>query len=178
MAVLLSFSSLDDARISAARSRRSFKSLTRDASITNSALPCLQIGFSVQIPAGSGEAVTDVSAGRCAFARRRAKNCPHRRRPRRAETSPSSRAAFSRADMATLVSTKVSANSLSQRSVHARSRTGDRPPWLQGSSFPLQVSRARLAVARSGSSERRCSPGDHPVNGRAPACIGSRRGRQ
>ena len=34
----------------------------------NSALLCLQIGFSVQIRAGSGEAVTDVSAGRCAFA--------------------------------------------------------------------------------------------------------------
>ena len=73
-------------------------------------------------------AVADVG-GRLAPAPRAATRRPHHRRPRRADISPSSRAAFSRADMATLVQFNVSAVSVSHRS-RLRSKSARCPAAL------------------------------------------------
>src|SRR5262249_1226836 len=123
-----------------------------DARITDSALAKPGRVQLLKIPAatlitwcGAGPVpVTDVRAGRCPLGGSGVTSRPHhRRRPRRPDNSPSSRAAFSRATMATLFRTNVSAISLSQRSRSRSRRPGVRPHSLQGNSFRFRAWQAR-----------------------------------
>jgi hypothetical protein len=76
------------------------------------------------------QAVTDVPVGgRLCPAPRAVTRRLHHRRPRRADISPSSRAAFSRADMATFVKFKVSTVSVSHLS-RSRSKSARCPAAL------------------------------------------------
>ena len=72
----------------------------------------------------------------------------HQRRRRGADISPSNRAAFSRADMATLVSAKVSAMSVSHRS-RSRSKSARAPAILASRQFFSASSVASSVCIRS-----------------------------
>ena len=100
-----------------------------------------------------------------------APNHPNQRR--RADSSPSSRAAFSRANMARLPSFRASVMSVSNAHVHAQSPPGDRRHGLPSIAFPPQPWRDHLRVAQRARSSHR-SRGNDPPGGRAGSlrCFG------
>jgi hypothetical protein len=137
------------------------------ASLCANQSPCLLSQIRTGTPTSTGLRLGERTTERVAWV----PNHPNQRR--RADSSPSSRAAFSRADMARLPSFRASVMSVSNARVHAQSPPGDRRHGLPSIAFPPQAWRAHLRVAQRARSSHR-SRGNDPPGGRAGSlrCFG------